>query len=460
MKEEIFFISATELSEKIKTQELASSEITEMLIERIEKLNPIINAYCTPSFDLAREAAKNADKLIKSGDKVGQLNGIPVSIKDLTETKGIRTTFGSKIFENYTPIRDEPVAKRIRNSGAVIMGKTNTPELGFKGVTDNLIFGHTKNPWNIERTTGGSSGGAAAAIASGLCYLASGSDGGGSIRIPSSLCGVFGFKPTFGRVPQGAMKLFGCMGTLVHKGPIVRYVKDAALMLDVLAGYHPIDRYSLPNLAFSFFERINETPSKLRLGYSLDLGFAEVVDPEIKETILDSVDKFTELGWTVDKAKIKVKNAPRTMECLWITGFLSRLGSSLEQWEDKMDPELVLEMKAGMQLSLQEIQSAELEREVIDGTIGKLFKNYDILLTPTTSCTAFNLGTSFPEKINGIKLKNMASWIPFTYPFNFTGMPVSSIPCGWSKEGLPIGMQIISKRLEDLLVLQVSKTFE
>jgi aspartyl-tRNA(Asn)/glutamyl-tRNA(Gln) amidotransferase subunit A len=231
-------------------------------------------------------------------------------------------------------------------------------------------------------------------------------------------------------------------------------------MMDVLAGYHPIDRFSLPDPTFSFFERINDTPSKLRIGYSLDLGFAEAVDPQIKGAILDSVEKFNELGWSAEKARVKVKKAPRTMEIIWISGFLSRLGASLDQFQDKMDPELVQGMKAGMMLSLEDIKSAELEREVINETIGKLFKKFDIVVTPTTSCTAFNLGTSFPEKIDGVKLENMASWIPFTYPLNLTGMPAASIPCGWSKEGLPIGMQIFSTRLEDLLVLQVSKAFE
>ncbi|MBY8987943.1 MAG: amidase [Candidatus Lokiarchaeota archaeon] len=226
-KEEICFMSANDMVNVVKNQEITSEEITETIIERIEKINPIINAYCTTTFDLAREMAREADKNVKKGIKLGPLNGIPISIKDETEVEGIRTTFGSKIFENNKPRRDDILVKRARNAGTVILGKTNTPAYGFKGETDNLIFGVTKNPWNLERTPGGSSGGAAAAVASGMSPLAIGSDGGGSIRIPSSFCGTYGLKPTFGRVPQGNMFLFGYFGTFVHKGPIVRFVKDA-----------------------------------------------------------------------------------------------------------------------------------------------------------------------------------------------------------------------------------------
>ena len=458
--EDLYFRSASEIIERIKSQEITSEELTEKIIERIEKINPIINAYCIPTFDLAREMAKEADKAIKKGNKLGLLHGVPTSIKDLTEVKDIRTTFGCKIFENYISTNDEAAAKRLRNSGVIILGKTNAPALGFKPVTDNLIFGVTKNPWNLNKTPGGSSGGAAAATASGLCYLALGSDGGGSIRIPSSLCGVYGFKPSFGRVPQGSMKLFGYMGTLVHIGPIVRYVRDAALMLDAIIGDHPSDRYSLPKQNISYSEKVTEQPKKLKMGFSLDLGFAEAIDSEVKETVLNSFKKFETLDWLVEKARLKLKNAASTIATIWTSGFGFRLGSYLKQWEDKLDPELVEVIKAGIKYSVQEIKSAELEREIIYETISKFFRKYDILLTPTVLCTAFNLGKSYPDEIEGKEISNMGAWIPFTYPFNLTGHPAASIPCGWSKEGLPIGMQIVGRRLDDLTVLQVSQTFE
>lgn len=311
----ICFLSACEMAEKIKKQELTSLEITERIIERIEKINPIVNAYCTTTFDLARELAKKADDAVKKGEKLGLLHGIPISIKDLENTKGIRTTMGCKIYENYIPTKDDIVVKRVKDAGAVILGKTNTPSLGYKGVTDNLIFGATKNPWNLERTCGGSSGGAAAAIASGMGPLALGSDGGGSIRIPSCFCGVYGLKPNFGRVPHESMKLVGYLGTFVHKGPIVRYVEDAALMLDVLAGEDELDRYSLPKQNFNYLEKLIERPKNVKIGYSLDLGFAKALDPEVKKSVLEGIYKFEEIDWSVEESKIKL---PRPANAHWI----------------------------------------------------------------------------------------------------------------------------------------------
>ena len=227
-KKEICFLPAYKMKEKIVNQELTSLELTEIIIERIERINPIINAYCTPTFDLARKMANQADKKIKIGEELGLLSGIPLSIKDLNETVGIRTTFGSNIFRENIPEDDELLVKRLKDAGAILLGKTNTPEFGHKAVTNNFIFGETKNPWNLNRTPGGSSGGAAAAVASGLSPLAQGSDGGGSIRIPSSLCGVYGLKPSYGRVPRLWDKI--SFYRLSHNGPIVRYVQDAALM--------------------------------------------------------------------------------------------------------------------------------------------------------------------------------------------------------------------------------------
>ncbi|KKK58907.1 hypothetical protein LCGC14_3039690, partial [marine sediment metagenome] len=217
--EDICFMPAWQMKEKIKNQEISSQEITEKIIERIEKINPIINAYCTPTFDLARTMAKNADDRVrKNQTNLPLLNGIPTSLKDLVELKGVRTTFGSRLYENFVSVKDSVVVKRLKDAGCVILGKTNTPEFGFKGVTDNKIFGATKNPWNIERTPGGSSGGAAAAAVSGLSPLAQGSDGGGSIRIPSCFSGVYGIKPSFGRIPSTSMKTSGVTGTLSCKG--------------------------------------------------------------------------------------------------------------------------------------------------------------------------------------------------------------------------------------------------
>jgi len=467
-KEDVCFISACEIAEKIKTQDLTSQEIVETIIERIQKINPIINAYCTPTLELARKMAKEADERVKKGEILGILNGIPISIKDLTEVEGIRTTFGSKIFENNKPRRDDILVKRARNAGVVILGKTNTPAFGFKGETDNLIFGVTKNPWNLERTPGGSSGGAAAAVASGLSPLAIGSDGGGSIRIPSSLCGNYGFKPTFGRLPQSNMLIFGYLGTFVHNGPIVRFVKDAALLLDVLVGEHFSDRYSLPKPNYSFLEKLDDKPSKVRIGYSLDLGFAEALDPEVEKSVLDAIQKFERLNWSVDKSEIKIKNPESLFWTFWASGFGHTFKPFLKKWKDKMDPELVEIIDIGLNYSSEELKMAEVQRETIYINVSRLFKDFDVIITPTVACPAFEIGKSGIYDRETLKSNifidekrvSILGWLPFTYPFNISGHPAASIPCGWSTEGLPIGMQIVGKRFDELTVLQVSKAFE
>ncbi len=459
-KEDICFMSACDMLEKIKTQELTSLEITETIIERIKRVNPTINAYCTTTFELAREKAKNADETVKKGGELGLLHGIPTSIKDNTETKGIRTTFGCRIFENNVPKEDEIVVTRLKNAGIVLLGKTNTPAFGYKGVTDNLIFGATKNPWDLKKTSGGSSGGAGAAVASGLSPLALGSDGGGSIRIPSCFCGVYGLKPSFGRVPQSSMKLTGNLGTFVHKGPLVRYVKDAALMLDAMAGEHDSDRYSLPKPNVSYLEMLKEKPKKLKIGYSLTLGFAKTIASEVEKSILEAVQKFeSEFDWSVEKSKIRIRSPGESMWITWTSGFAYMLKPFLKEWEDKIDPELVETVKIGLDYSVQDVRLAEIQREIVYESICRHFKRYHILITPTLACPAFELGRSFPTKIDD-KDVGPGEWMPFTYPFNMSGHPAASIPCGWSSDGLPIGMQIVGRRFDEVSVLQVSKAFE
>lgn len=457
-KEDICFMPAWEMAEKIKTQELTSQEITEVLIERIERLNPIINAYCTPTFDLAREMAKKADDRVRKNEKIPSLNGIPTSIKDLMPVKGVRTTFGSKIFENFIPEEDSITVKRLKNAGCVILGKTNTPEFGFKGVTDNQIFGVTPNPWNLERTSGGSSGGAAASVASGMGPLAQGSDGGGSIRHPAGFCGTYGLKPTFGRVPRDS-GIFKINLGLSVIGPIVRYVSDAALMLDVIKGPSESDRFSLPEEKVNYFDHINERPEKLKIGYSLDLGFAKVVDSEVEKAVLKSVQKFETLGWSVEEAKFKGIDPSLAFSTHWLVAFGHEIQPYLDEWKDKLDPTLVTWVEAGLQFPASSLPLAMKTRAEFYESVYETFKDYDIIVTPTTAVPAFELGTAAPRQINGIHVR-ATDWQPFTFPFNFTGHPAASIPCGWTNDNLPIGMQIVGKRFDELLILQVSKAFE
>ncbi len=455
---------AWEMAEKIKTQEFTSLEITEILIERIEKINPIINAYCTPTFDLAREMAKNADDAVKKGEKLGLLHGIPISIKDDTLVKGVRYTAGCKLFENIVAPSDEVVVERLKNSGAVILGKTNLPTLGSKPITDNLIFGATKNPWDLTKTPGGSSGGAAAAVASGLCYLALGSDAGGSIRVPSAFCGVYGLKPNYGRVPQLYLQTSGILGNLCHKGPITRYVKDGALMLDVIAGEHYSDRDSLPTQQIDFFKNINNLPKNLKIGYLFSLGHVKVVDNEIEKSVLDGIQKFEQLDCSIEKTRFKQKNIESTLLTIWIPSITYPLDKYLKNYKGELDPMLIEGIKMAKDYTSKDIIMAGVKRENLYAEVCKLFNKYDLLITPTCPYLPFELGKLSPNEDEESTMKEkilaMANWIALTCIFNISGHPAASIPCGWSRDGLPIGMQIIGNRFDELTVLQVSRAFE
>jgi len=457
-KEDICFMSACDMADSIKRQELTSEEITEIIIERIEKINPLVNAYCTTTFDLAREMAKKADDMVKKGESVGILNGVPISIKDLMMTKGIRTTYGSKIYENNIPEEDEIVVKRLKDAGITLLGKTNTSAYGFQAVADNLIFGPTLNPWNRKKTSGGSSGGAAASVASGIGPLALGSDGGGSIRVPSCFCGIYGLKPSFGRIPRYPIHDTAWM-TLDHYGPIVRYVKDAALMLDAMAGPDDGDKYSIPQKDMNYLKALNERPSKVKIGYSLDLGIVKANEPEVEKAVLDAVQKFEQFDWSVEKSKIKLRKADSSFITIYGAGLSYDLKPSLKEWRDKLDIDLVKVIEGTENFTALDYKRAEANRDKIYNLMYQYFKNYDILITPTTAVPAFDTGMMFVPKIAG-KNVSPATWHACLLPFNLTGLPAASIPCGWSSEGTPIGMQIVGKRYDEKTVLQVSKAFE
>lgn len=478
-KDDIIWMSACDMRDAIKRQDITSEEITEVIIERIEKINPIINAYCTLTFDLAREMAKKADEAVKNGETLGLLHGVPTSIKDELETKGIRSTFGCEIFENYIPDQDDVAVERLKDAGIVMLGKTNLPAFGYAPITNNSIFGPTKNPWNLGRTPGGSSGGAAAAIAAGLGPLALGGDGGGSIRIPSSFCGTYGIKPTFGRVPHLFAKLGGAAATISQGGPIVRCVKDAALMLDVLVGEHDSDKFSVPKPNYSFFEKLEEKPKKLKIGYSFDLGNVMAIDPEVKKSVLNAMDKLRAYDWTIEESHlINLKNSRKTMlgikrpkihspflilATIWATSFAHILDVTglLKKWQDKLDPTLVTMVKMADQFSAKDIKVAELQMEMVNENIAEHFKEYDILITPTTTTPAIGIEKTLLDlvEVDGKKVSTN-DWVSFTYPFNMSGHPAASIPCGWHSNGLPLGMQIVGKRFDEVNVLQVSKAFE
>jgi len=460
--EDIYYMSACDMKDAILSQELTSQEITEIIIERIEKINPIVNAYCTPTFDLAREMAKKADEAVKKDGKIGLLHGIPLSIKDLMQTKGIRTTYGSKLYENFIPEQDDVAVRRLKDACCVILGKVNTPEFGHIALTNNKIFGETKNPWDREKNSGGSSGGSAAAVASGLGPLSLGSDGGGSIRVPSSLCGVYGLKPTFGRIPR-----YPTIGiafwSMDHYGPIVRCVKDAALMLNVMKGHHPSDSNSFPDDGIDYVKVLEEKPKKIKIGYAVNIGFYKAPEEEVEKSVVESAKKLEQFDWIVEEANLKLRSPELGYKTLVCTGYSYDLEKEFRSRPEDLSPDLVPAVDFGLISNSTNIGKAMDQRKQLYEEFYQYFNNYDILITPTTPCPAFKLeqtkmGTRFP--VVNKKALSIMSWMAYTYPFNMTGLPAASIPCGWTNSGLPIGMQIVGRRFDEKTVFQVSKAFE
>lgn len=457
---EICRMSAAEMAKAIRTRELSPVEIMDAVLSRIERFNPKVNAYCTLVAESAREQAREAETMVMTGKKLGRLHGVPVSIKDLSFTKDIRTTFGSKIYEGFVPDEDAVVVERLKAAGAIVVGKTNTPEFGFMGVTDSLLFGPTRNPWNLDHNSGGSSGGAAAAVASGMGSLAIGSDGGGSIRIPSSFCGVFGFKPSFGRVPLGP----GTPGSASAVstscvGPITRTVRDAALAMEIIAGRDDRDRLSLPETRLRYLPSLGTGLKGLRIAWSADLGYA-VVDPRVLETTAAAVKAFGTLGCTLEAASPDAENPGRIFGTGWGVSYAARMQDRLEEWREQMHPGLVRLIEQGKNVLATEYATALAGREDYWNEIRPFFEKYDLLLTPTVAVPPLEVGQFAVTEIAGVKGSPAMDWIPFTYPFNMTGQPAASVPCGWTDDGLPIGLQIVGRRFDDATVLRAAAAFE
>ena len=453
---ELWYLSATELAVAIRTKKISPVEVVDAVLARIERLNPILNAYCTVTPDAARSAAKDAEAAVMRGESLGPLHGVPVSIKDTLMTKGVRTTWGSKAFEHFIPDEDAPVVERLKDAGAIILGKTNTPEFGHKGVTDNSIFGASRNPWDLEHTPGGSSGGGAAAVAVGLGPLAVGTDGGGSIRIPCSCCGIFGLKPTLGRV--AAAPTYGGLETLTHVGPITRTVRDAALMLNAIAGPDSRDLSSLPADETDYLSGIDGGIKGLRVAWSPDLGYA-AVDPQVRRLTEAGARRFEDTGCRVEEADPGFADPREPFEMLFCTSMAARLADKLPQWRDRFERSLVLQIDQGMRLTAVDFVTAANHRRMLSDTLRRFFARYDLLLTPTLAAPPLPVGVDAYEEIEGARV-GPVGWFPFTYPFNMTGDPAATVPCGWTPAGLPVGLQIVGPRLADALVLRAAAAFE
>lgn len=446
---------ATELARDIAARRLSPVEVVETFLARIERVNPVLNAYCTLTADRARAAAREAEAAVQRGEALGPLHGVPVSIKDVVVTKGIRTTRGSKLYEDFVPDEDSPIAERLRAAGAILLGKTNTPELGWKGATDNLVFGPTRNPWDLGRTPGGSSGGASAQVVAGLGPLAIGTDGAGSIRIPSSFAGCFGLKPSFGRVPIYPPS---ALEPISHAGPMTWHVRDAALMMNVIAGPDERDRNSLPADGTDYLAACEGGIEGWRVAWSPDLGYAPV-EPEVRNLTEAAARRFAELGCEVEEVELGWP-CPEETEHMYFYGRLAgQLGPRLDEIGPLLDPGLAKLVAEWRARSLVDAIRAELDRASFWDAVRPTFQRYDLLLTPTMALTAFELGKDAPEQVCGRPVYGLG-WCYFTYPFNLTGQPAASLPCGFTSAGLPVGLQIVGRRYADAAVLRAAAAFE
>jgi len=452
---DLAFTPATELAALIRARKLSPVELTRVVLDRIERLNPIVNAFCTITPDVALAAAREAEQAVMRGELRGPLHGVPFSIKDLHYTKGIRTMSGSFVFEHRVPDVDPPVVRRLKEAGGVLLGKTTTPEFGWKGLGDCPVTGITRNPWNTGMTTGGSSAGAGAAAAAGLGPIHQGSDGAGSIRIPSGFCGIFGLKPSYGRVPMWPISNNDYAS---HMGPMTRTVADAALMLSIMAGPDDWDRTSLEAPPEDYVAKLDAGITGLRVAFSPDLG-GITVDAEVAALVRDAVRAFDELGCVVEEVKPSFADSHDLIRCLWSAHEAGNYAQYLREWRDRMDPGLVACIEDGLQYSMVEYVEARGQKLAYWDTVRPLFEKFDLLLTPTLSVAAFPVGRLNPEHWPQ-HAWDWIGWASFSYPFNFTGQPAASVPAGFTPAGLPVGLQIVGRRFADLTVLQAAAAFE
>lgn len=462
---EICRMDAVTLASHIRSKKLSPVEVIGAVLARTEILEPKLHAFCTPTPDLARETAKRIEKDIMAGKKVGPLAGVPIGIKDLVCTKGIRTASGSQAYADFIPDEDDVVVERLKEAGAVILGKTNVPEFGYSGVGHNPVFPTTRNPWNTDLTPGGSSAGSGAAVASGMGPFAIGSDGGGSVRIPSSLSGLYGMKASMGRVPlypgvkDERYPGVSSWESLEHIGPMSRTVADAALILSVIAGPDDRDRHTLPKEeGFDWMQSLKGNLKGLKVAYSSDWGYA-AVDKRVRKIVGDAVKVFErDLGCVVEEAHPGWENC---YEAFW--GMVAResdlrgMRAMEKKLGDKMTPHLREFLNT--EWTAEQFTDAMVARKAVNNKMWRFMRKYDLLLTPTLAVPAFEVGIQGPTVIDGREVEPF-EWLHFTYPLNLTGQPAATIPAGWTDDGLPVGLQIVGRHLGDAMVLRASACFE
>jgi len=449
--------SALELANLIRRKELSPVELMEATLRRIEAVNPRLNAFVALRADAALEEARAMRAQIAAGRDPGPLAGIPIGVKDMEDTQGMVTSFGSIPFKDNRARTDSVQVARLKAAGAIVVGKTNTPEFGFTGFTKNRLFGVTRNPWNLELTPGGSSGGAAAAVTAGMVPLATGSDAGGSIRIPASYCGCFGFKPSYGRIPLGPLPALH-MSRTWHLGPLSRTVTDAALYLDCAAGYHPKDPDALPPPTVSYVDCLKKLPERLRIGFSPDLGCARV-QKEVAGVVQQAVKAFEDMGHALSVWPGRLPRVDDAWSKLMFYELYALVHGQLAEIRPEMGKTLVASLDLAKELGVHDFIDIQASRAELNTALEKYFAEFDLLLTPTMPTEAFAAKGPPPDHIDGQPI-SLLDAVAFTYPFNLAGHPAATVRAGLTVNGLPAGLQIIGPRYRDELVLQAAYAFE
>jgi Asp-tRNA(Asn)/Glu-tRNA(Gln) amidotransferase A subunit family amidase len=454
---EICLFDATQLVAHVRSKTLSPVEIIQAFLNQIDRINPSLNAFCLVLHEQALAEAKRAEERVVANDTLGPLHGVPIAFKDFTITKGIETTFGSWVFKDFVPREDAIVVERAKRAGAILIGKTQTSEFAHSGFTSNPVFGTTINPWDFDRTPGGSSGGSAVAVAAAMTPLAEGTDGGGSVRVPCACCGIYGLKPHFGRVPIEILET--AFETLLNFGPMTWTVRDAALLLSVWAGPDERDPLSLPQTEEDFVTAIDGEVTGQRIAYlTTDLP----VDPEVREVVERATRVFDDLGCVVDPVEIVgSETASAAFADLYWPMFAAHFGRYVEEYGERMSPLVIELIQRAKGLSALDYQRAQIIRSTYYARIASVLERYDFLVTPTLAISPPPVENIVgPEVIEGRQVGDpQLGWV-LTWPFNLTLHPAASIPAGFTRDGLPVGMQIVGRRFRDGDVLRLSARFE
>ena len=448
---------ALTLAQRIRTKQLSADAVVDAVLERIDALQPTVNAFITVTADEARDAARRAEAAVLAGHRLGPLHGVPFSVKDLLFTTGVRTTMGSLIFADQVPTEDAVPVHRLREAGAILIGKTTTPEFGHKPLTDSPLFGATRNPWDLSRTAGGSSGGAAAAVATGQGPLALGTDGGGSIRLPAACCGIVGLKPTLGRVPH--VHQADLFASTSYIGPMARSVAEAAACFDVIAGFDPGDPYSRPEPRD---DPRDVTVRGLRLGWLPRVG-NQLVDADVLASCEAAVRHLEGQGAHVETVAEDLASFERTFLVFLQAGLAARVGPHMAAFGDKVARSLRESIEQGAKWSAADWANALAQRTTVYRRVHALFRRFDFLLSPTLARPplAVDHDPYEPIMIAGENAGSIrGAWYPYLWPFNLSGHPALSLPCGWSSDGLPIGLQIVGPWHADRRVLALAAHLE